>query len=361
MNIYNLENLSFVSSKDTLISSLIKIISNYDFNLYNLINDYIKHIGININKNLIDKCLEYNIMNNIANIVDKKYRNNEIIENKIEKYENNGILAKLGDGGFSKVYKYYNNLDRNYYALKKVEIKSHNKLDNYLREVQIMSKLNHKNIVKYNFSWLDLDHSTLNIQMELCDFTLHEYLQKRKNYSPDNIKNAYYISKEILDGLEYLHNIDIIHGDISTHNIFICHSNQNFEIKIGDFGLSRLHNNELIDKSIKLSDEYGNPVYRAPELSNFLLFKASDVYSYGIILFEVFNIFKTQHQRIDLIKKLKQKTIQLEKDIHSSLIYDKLLPEFIKLLYALTNYDILKRPNLQYIKYYLCYFAFNQI
>ena len=198
--------------------------------------------------------------------------------------------------------------------------------------------------------------------MELCDFTLHEYLQKRKNQvSSDNIKNAYYISKEILDGLDYLHGVDIIHGDISTHNIFICHTNNNFEIKIGDFGLSRLHKNDMIDKSIKLSDEYGNPIYRAPELSNFLLFKASDVYSYGIILFELFNIFKTYHQRIDLIKKLKQKIIQPEKDIKLSLIDNKFIPEFIKLLYALTDINILKRPNLEYIKYCLCYFAFNQI
>ena len=71
MNIYNLENLSFVSSKDTLISSLIKIISNYDFNLYDLINSYIKHIGIDINKDLINKCLEYNMMNTITNIVNR--------------------------------------------------------------------------------------------------------------------------------------------------------------------------------------------------------------------------------------------------------------------------------------------------
>ena len=70
------------------------------------------------------------------------------------------------------------------------------------------------------------------IQMELCDNSLDFYIKNREIIS-DSI-NKQYIS-EILEGIKYIHDNNIIHRDIKPKNLFI----KNGVLKIGDFGLCK--------------------------------------------------------------------------------------------------------------------------
>lgn len=366
--------MDFTFLKDTLITSMMKILSNYDIVMYSELESYIVTLGINIHQKLLNTNLEYSITNNIRNIINKEQHckyikncnnvedqyciNNECNnQNKLEMYNENKILDKLGEGGFGQVYKYYNYLDENHYALKRVEINGN--INNF-NEVKIMSKLNHKNIVKYNFCWYDDRIDTLNIQMELCDLSLSEYLYKRDNFNPSE---SYHITSEIMEGVEYLHNIGIIHGDLCGNNIFIT---SKFEIKIGDFGLSRFitHNNSIqhINNMYSISSEYGNPVYRAPEIYKYKICKASDIYSLGILFFEIFNKIKTLHQRKLMINKIREHKFTYNDISNIFILNPSILQKYSKLLLHMTNHNHKKRPHISYVKIYfsnLIYIHFN--
>ena len=141
--------------------------------------------------------------------------------------------------------------------------------------------------------------------MELCDDNLENILFKRDNI--DINFNNNFVS-QICDGLEYIHSNNIVHRDIKPKNIFFKNNNQ---FKIGDFGLSR----KLIDGNqqslIPLEKHYtsniGSIIYSAPELLVGGIYNEMvDVYSLGIIIYEIFNLFKTEMEKTIEIGKFKE-------------------------------------------------------
>ena len=69
-------------------------------------------------------------------------------------------LELIGEGGFGKVYRVRHLLDDNIYAIKKTVVNCEDPQDKkMLKEVALLSKLNHPNIVRYYQSWLEDTHS----------------------------------------------------------------------------------------------------------------------------------------------------------------------------------------------------------
>lgn len=222
-------------------------------------------------------------------------------------------LKHIGDGGFGSVFEAFHRIDENVYAIKKIQIDKLNeeKSKYYFNEVRILSKLQHKNIVRYYSSWLELNKIDNNhipilyIQMELCHKSLGSYISQR-NYEDKIIiiNQELIIFKQIVDGIKYIHANNIIHGDLNPLNIFLNDNN----IKIGDFGLSK-----KVNKEIKMIDNgsYGSVLYMSPEQLNCgLICKKSDIYSLGIIFVELFQKFKTKMEQIKVIKNIKNKNYE---------------------------------------------------
>ena len=233
-------------------------------------------------------------------------------------------LSLIGYGGFGKVYTVQNILDNNSYAIKKIVLSSKNlvEIKLVLTEIDILSKLQHQNIVRYYNSWIepifddfDIDESPLSsnsysneienidinpdysvyIQMELCsNGNLGDWLTNR---SIIDITTNINISTQIIEGLHYLHQLDIIHRDLKPTNIFLCHNT----IKIGDFGLATLVN--TIDKLNSMGSELYKDKY---EIRNS---PTLDIYSFGIILFELFFIFNTQLERVKVLTNIQNETL----------------------------------------------------
>lgn len=235
-------------------------------------------------------------------------------------------LSLIGYGGFGKVYTVQNILDNNSYAIKKIIFSSKNmtEIKMVLTEIDILSKLQHNNIVRYYNSWIepifdDLEieespisnsYSTSNeienieinpdysfyIQMELCsNGNLGDWLNDR---SIIDITTNITVCSQIIDGLDYLHNLDIIHRDLKPTNIFLC----NNTIKIGDFGLATLTN--TIDYLNSLGSELYKDKYENRNLPTL------DIYSLGIILFELFYIFNTQIERVKVLTNVHNQHIK---------------------------------------------------
>lgn len=184
----------------------------------------------------------------------------------------------LGKGAFGKV-----NLAIDRSNGKLVAIKSLNKhylSDNssktkVMQEVAILQRISHKNIVwmRDNFE----TESHIIFVMELCaGGDLLNYVRKRRKL-PEN--TAKVIFKQVLLGLKYCHENNILHRDIKLDNILL---DSKGEVKIGDFGVSKI----VKDGEI-MTDQWGTPAYIAPEIlvdegyTGFCI----DIWSAGVVLY----------------------------------------------------------------------------
>jgi len=132
--------------------------------------------------------------------------------------------------------------------------------------------------------------------MELCKYNVKQLLQT-SDIGDEMIKKLIY---QLINIVTFIHSKKIIHCDISTNNLLI---DMNHNIKLTDFGLSEyLGDNQYI---IKLK-HYGTEIYNSPEsLSKNKFSYKSDIYSVGIVIFELISRFSTEMERIESIKKLK--------------------------------------------------------
>lgn len=151
------------------------------------------------------------------------------------------------------------------------------------------SESSKNDIVLYN---RNLDFGNIYIQMELCSCTLDKYITE---HGPSNN-----IVTELLMAVKYIHSQNIIHCDISLSNILVTVDGH---IKLSDFGLSEyLGNKEYTIKSAV----YGSPLYNAPESKEIKKYSyKSDVYSLGIVLFEIASSFITNMERMKKIEEFK--------------------------------------------------------
>jgi serine/threonine protein kinase len=327
----------------------------------------LEDIGV-LNKFLNDK-KSVEIQNKYLEIL-----NNIIVKSPIEKdithsrYQQEFIeIEKIGFGGFGGVFESINKLDQNKYAIKKICLKNMN--PKILRESYYMSRLDHPNIVRYFSSWIEYDNydfddeydncdseseiqnslvetkiPKLFIQMELCDMSLKNWL---KTNSDKNIRIDIY--KQILQGVKYLHDNDIIHRDLKPDNILIKLKDNS--VKISDFGLARTKNEEakinkyaLINYDSKkiennLTGNIGTNVYASPEqLEGSEYDHKTDIYSLGVVLFEMCNNFTTSMEKITGINKLRDSKLK------ESFIDE--FPRIHKLIKIMINKDYKRRPKI---------------
>lgn len=194
----------------------------------------------------------------------------------------------LGEGSFAKVYlaKW-----RETFVVAKVinEEICNNHKELVLREFEIMTKLHHPNIVQF----LGYINNPFIIIME---YIPNGNLSK-KIYSL-NKQCKINIMKDILRGLAYIHNrkpYSLIHRDIKPTNILLTNSKV---AKITDFGLSKFYNLNKINSSdnliefeknnTELSFNVGTERYMAPEINKPNYTNKIDIYSCGILLYELF-------------------------------------------------------------------------
>lgn len=334
-----------INNKDFLIASLLKYICTihdvpeYAFHtIYNYLikNDIIDSVDLNSVDAIGLKNIYANLIKNIvATGNNKELKDIEYSDCRYTKeFIQEGII---GQGGYGCVFDSRYKLDNNRYAVKKIYIKDLKKEGSkyYLNEVRLLSNLNHVNIVRYYTSWVEFEYPTINInkstdiliptssvkpvlyiQMELCKKSLYSYIKDR-NYEETEINKCdeYLFINQIIQGLKYIHNNGIIHGDLTPQNIFI---DSNFNIKIGDFGLAK--KTDRSDENTEFGS-YGNILYMAKEqLDDNICNVKSDIYSFGIIYIELLSKFKTQKERAESIIKFKngetiQNTLMDDKDI----------------------------------------------
>ena len=225
------------------------------------------------------------------------------------------IVGLLGKGGYSEVYKAYDLENHMYVACKlhqlnqnwKEEVKD-NYIKHTIRENQIHKEINHSKIVRH-FDTIEIDNNSFCTVLEYCSGPdLATYLQRNRFIQE---KEARIIITQILEGLEYLNKLPnkIIHYDLKPENIIF----NNMEVKISDFGLAKIveSNNDRVQLT---SQGVGTYWYLPPECfeekKNINISSKVDIWSCGVILFEMFFRKKPFGQNYTQDKLLKERVMQ---------------------------------------------------
>ena len=185
---------------------------------------------------------------------------------------------RIGSGAYGSVYKIKDKRDNKIYAIKKIQ-KGKVKIKEIQKEANILSKFNNDKIVKYYGLFSDKDN--LIIKMEYCESNLAKFIENRKNELIDE-DILYKIINGICLGLNEIHSKKIIHRDLNPNNIFM---NNDYNIKIGDFGISKICERTQTD--------VGTMYYKAPELLKGEEYDNKiDIWALGCILYELFTLKK---------------------------------------------------------------------
>lgn len=187
----------------------------------------------------------------------------------------------IGEGGFGCVYKAQIN-DNLSVAVKRLDNKSQNSIKEFQTEVNILSKIQHPNIISL-LGYCDHDESKLLVYELMQNGSLETQLHGPSCGSNLTWYCRMKIALDIARGLEYLHEHSkpsVIHRDLKSSNILL---DSNFNAKLSDFGLAVMEGAN--SKNVKLSGTLG---YVAPEyLLDGKLTDKSDVYAFGVVLFEL--------------------------------------------------------------------------
>ena len=195
--------------------------------------------------------------------------------------QNYRMIKELGEGAFGKVYLVEHRTSNVRRAVKeldksKAEKNSHSK---FIAEVEILSKLDHPNILKLSELYEDSIRYYVVSEL-LTGGELFDYVIKLGHLSE---VTAAKIMKQILSAVTYCHQNGIVHRDLKPENLLLespPKEGKEIIIKMIDFGTSSLFN-----PTTRLHKRIGTPYYIAPEVLNMDYTEKCDVWSCGVILY----------------------------------------------------------------------------
>uniref|UniRef100_A0A8C3A3Z5 non-specific serine/threonine protein kinase n=1 Tax=Cyclopterus lumpus TaxID=8103 RepID=A0A8C3A3Z5_CYCLU len=222
----------------------------------------------------------------------KKVKQYEHVHRDINPNDLWEILGELGDGAFGKVYKARNKETGALAAAKVIDTKCEEELEDYIVEIDILAKCDHRYIVKL----LDAFYhdNKLWIMIEFCPGGAVDaiMLELDRGLTEPQIK---VVCREMLEALDYLHRMKIIHRDLKAGNILLMLDG---DIKLADFGVSAKNS-----KTLQRRDSFiGTPYWMAPEVVMCETMKdapydyKADVWSLGITLIELAQIEPPHHE-----------------------------------------------------------------
>ncbi|OMJ83878.1 hypothetical protein SteCoe_15105 [Stentor coeruleus] len=224
-------------------------------------------------------------------------------DSKIGVFEDYTVGKLIGTGAYASVKTAVLKNDSTKYALKtyeKYRLTDPSKKKNVSREIEILKKISHPNIVKM-FDVIETQKQLHLVLEYISGGSLGSYLKKQPNkrLSEEECRGLF---KQLVSAIEYIHSQKVTHRDLKLENLLL----QEFgAIKIIDFGFSTCFSHE---KKVKIF--CGTPTYMAPEIVTRKEYSGppADIWALGVLLFVMlcgFFPFRAPTDR-ELFKKIEK-------------------------------------------------------
>lgn len=190
---------------------------------------------------------------------------------------------EIGHGHYGVVRKCRDRETGEWYAIKSIRKSKVSKVDVLRREIEILREVEHPNIIRLKEIYEDDKY--LHIITELCsggelfDRIIDKTQSDEGHFSE---RDAAKLIRCILDAIAYCHDVkQIVHRDLKPENFLFKTKDEDADIKIIDFGLSR-HDNQNFGV---MKTKVGTPYYVAPEVLRREYTKSCDIWSIGVITY----------------------------------------------------------------------------
>lgn len=209
-----------------------------------------------------------------------------------ERYE---VLSRIGEGGFSLVYKARQLSTSQDVAIKVLRAermdevgRGESQVARFQREMNLIGRMRHPHIVRLLDSG-SLPSGQVFTVLELVDGeSLASLLGKKERLPSDE---SYRLMGQVLDALCCAHHEGVVHRDLKPENIMITSTGGRKNVQVLDFGVSGLLRSFRDEKyrALTMTGEfYGTPSYMAPEqLLGEELTERTDIYAWGLIFLEM--------------------------------------------------------------------------
>ena len=193
------------------------------------------------------------------------------------------LLKELGVGSFGRVLLVQHNKTQAQYAIKAIDKRIKDNIEEkpyFRREMEIMYRINHPNVVKL-FGHFEDNTYCYFIMEYIPRGNLYSLVPKRGIHKISN-HTAVSIIKDVISALYYLHHMNppIIHRDIKPENILVSND---MRAKLTDFGWSN-----YLRGNYKRTTICGTPIYLAPEvINNTGHDEKIDIWCVGVLIFEL--------------------------------------------------------------------------
>ena len=194
-----------------------------------------------------------------------------------DKYE---IVKEIGSGGFSRCLQVKNKTTGLLFACKELAKKKLSDYEGLMREVNLMIKLDHPNIIKL-YEVYETD-SKIYLIMELCTGgelfdRIIENTEKGIQFTEKQAANLF---RQMMSAINYCHKNGIVHRDLKPENLLYLSKDENSPIKVIDFGMSK-----RFDSKQFMSEKVGTAYYISPEVLQGKYDEKCDIWSAGVILY----------------------------------------------------------------------------
>jgi calcium-dependent protein kinase len=212
------------------------------------------------------------------------------------------VKERIGNGSYGKVFKVYHYDSRAHRAMKVIKKEYLKQQDDdklFLKEIEIMTSLDHPNILKILEYFMDDNYYYIVTEL-ITGGELFDHVAQLKNFS--EVK-ACMIMEQLFSAVNYLHHRGIVHRDIKLENIMVEKSDKdNIQIKIIDFGASN-----FFKKNMGLKMKIGTPYYIAPDVLKKNYSYKCDMWSCGVLMFILLSGYppfdgKTDQEIMDKVK-----------------------------------------------------------
>lgn len=196
------------------------------------------------------------------------------------------VESELGEGGMARVYRVTDLATQRPFALKLLKASiadDREAVARLRREAEVLSTIDNPAVVRIE-TYGQLPDGRLFLVIELLEGeTLGSRMRREQRLSPEALSP---IVAGVAAGLAAAHRTGVVHRDLKPDNVFLANAPDGVQVKILDFGISKVYSNE--ERLTRTGQVLGTPRYMAPEQLSAEpdLDGRTDVYALGVILYE---------------------------------------------------------------------------